>query len=161
VLHQALRDLADWVEKGLAPPPSTSYELIDGQILVASTAKLRKGIQPVVMLTANGGARADVVVGDTVEFSAMVEVPPGAGTIVAAEWDFEGAGDFPVAEPETDGSASRLGLRRSYAFNTPGTYFPALRVRSQRQGDAATPFARIENLGRVRVVVHGSQRTTH
>jgi hypothetical protein len=42
----------------------------------------------------------------------------------------------------------------THRFDTPGTYFPALRGISQRQGDTATPFARIQNLGRVRVVVH-------
>jgi hypothetical protein len=38
-------------------------------------------------------------------------------------------------------------------FTKPGTYFPALRGISQREGDARTPYARLQNLGRVRVVV--------
>ena len=155
-LQQALRDLADWVEKGIAPPPSSSYEVLDGQVAVPPTAGARRGIQPVVTLTANGGARADVAVGEAVEFWGTAEVPPGAGTIVAAEWDFEGGGDYPVAQEgfEDYGSAmSQVTVRASHAFREPGTYFPALRVTSQRQGESTGRYARVQNLGRVRVVV--------
>ena len=41
----------------------------------------------------------------------------------------------------------------THAFAEPGTYFPALRVRTHRRGDLQTRNALIENLGRVRVVV--------
>jgi hypothetical protein len=155
VLHQALRDLSSWVEKGEAPPPSTRYEVVDGQVLVPPTAAARKGIQPVVAVTANGGARAEVAAGEPVTFAAVVEVPPGTGRVVAAAWDFEGAGTFPLVErlTEADAAGTRVALKVTHAFTKPGTYFPALRVASQRQGDAGTPFARIQNLGRVRVVV--------
>jgi hypothetical protein len=88
-----------------------------------------------------------------VEFAAFIEVPPGTGAVVAAEWDFEGTGEYPVKERELDGSMARLGVTASHAFSEPGTYFPALRVTSQRQGDVATRFARVQNLARVRVVV--------
>jgi hypothetical protein len=44
-------------------------------------------------------------------------------------------------------------VNATHAFSEPGTYFPALRVASQREGDAGTPFARSLNLSRVRVVV--------
>ena len=155
VLEQALRDLAAWVERGVAPPPSTNYENLDGQILLPATAAERRGIQPVVHLTANGDERADVVVGEPVAFEALVEVPPGAGTIVAGEWDFEGTGDFPVAEPFTneDVSYTSMTITREYAFSAPGTYFPALRVTAQRLGQADNAHGRVMNLGRVRVVV--------
>ena len=98
--------------------------------------------------------RADVAVGDEVRVRRLVEVPPGAGTIVAAEWDFEGAGDYPLSR----GGARRLGDRApsaaTHTFAEPGTYFPARAGdATQRQGDVDTPHARIENLGRVRVVV--------
>jgi hypothetical protein len=153
VLHQALRDLADWVERGLTPPASTPYQVVDGQVLVPSTAKERKGIQPVVTLTANGGARADVKAGEPVHFHGVADVPPGAGTVVSAEWDFDGAGDFPHHEGGIDGSRSSVSVTASYAFPEPGTYFPALRIASQRQGDLQTPHTRVLNLARVRVVV--------
>jgi hypothetical protein len=155
VLQQALRDLSDWVEKGIAPPPSTTYKVVDGQVIVPPTAAERKGIQPVVELKANGNERADVAVGESVEFTAVIEVPPGTGSVVSAEWDFEGAGDYPVKEKfdDTNSSFPRLSLKTTYAFSKPGTYFPALRATSQRQGNFKTRFARIQNLGRVRVVV--------
>jgi hypothetical protein len=109
----------------------------------------------VVHLTANGAARADVAVGEAVEFTAVVEVPPGTGTIVAAEWDFEGNGDFPITEPFTneDVSYTSTNITRDFAFASPGTYFPAVRVTAQRLGQADNPHGRILNLGRVRVVV--------
>jgi hypothetical protein len=155
VLEQALRDLAAWVEHRVAPPASSSYELVDGQIQLPATATARGGIQPVVDLTANGSVRAEVAVDDPVVFSALVEVPPGSGTVVAAEWDFEGDGEFPVVEPFTneDVSYTSTRLTREYAFGTPGTYFPALRVTSQRLGQMDNPHGRVMNLGRVRVVV--------
>jgi hypothetical protein len=132
-----------------------AYRTVDGQIFVAPTARGRKGIQPVVAVTANGGARADVAVGEEVEFSALVDVPPGAGTIVAAEWDFEGGGDFPDVVPfdNEESSYTAKHLTASHTFSEPGTYFPALRVTSQRLGQMNSPHGRIENLGRVRVVV--------
>src|SRR5690606_35732223 len=34
VLHQALRDLSQWVEKGVAPAASTAYRIDDGQVVV-------------------------------------------------------------------------------------------------------------------------------
>jgi hypothetical protein len=155
VLEQALRDVAAWAELGVAPPASTSYELVDGQIVVPATAGERHGIQPVVTLTANGGARAEVAVGETVEFAALVEVPPGAGTIVGAAFDFDGSGDFADVVPfdnEATSYTSRT-VTASHEFAEPGTYFPALLVTSQRRGQMDDPFARIDNLGRVRVVV--------
>lgn len=152
VLQQALRDLSAWVERGVAPPASTSYQIVDGaQVQVASTAAQRGGIQPVVDLRVNGGVRADVAVGQPVTFTAQVQVPPGAGKVVDAEWDFTGSGTFvrlsaaPIAETVT--------VQASFAYTQPGTYFPVLRATSQRQGNPATPYARVENLGKVRVVV--------
>jgi hypothetical protein len=155
VLHQALRDLSAWVEKGVAPSASTNYQVVDGQVQVPPTAAARCGIQPVVTVQANGGARADVAVGQPVSFSAIIEVPLNTGRVVAAEWDFEGAGNFPVVAQlsKAKASGSLLTLKTTHAFSKPGTYFPTLRAASQRRGDARTLYARIQNLGRVRVVV--------
>jgi hypothetical protein len=155
-LQQALRDLSAWVEKGVEPPATTAYQIVDGQVVTPPTATERKGIQPVVVLHANGGARAEVAVGEPVAFSAVIEVPPGAGTVVGAEWDFEGQGDFPVVErfDVTSALHSRLALETTHVFTKPGTYFPALRATAQRQGSCKASFACIRNLGRVRVVVH-------
>jgi hypothetical protein len=155
VLEQALRDLAAWVERGIAPAASTNYNLVDGQIVLPATAAERRGIQPVVRVEADGGSRAEVAVGRPVAFSALIEVPPGGGTIVAAEWDFDGNGDYPVPEPFTneDLSYTSMTLAREYTFTEPGTYFPALRATAQRLGQGDNPHGRIVNVGRVRVVV--------
>ncbi len=148
-VQQALRDLSAWVEQGKEPPPSTAFEVVDGQVRVPSSAAIRKGIQPVVSLTVNGGPRSDVAAGETVTFTGVAELVPGSGTIVSAEWDFEGAGDYPLVAPGVDGSLQRAVFNTTYVFKKAGTYFPALRVTSQRQGDVAALYARVQNLGRV------------
>lgn len=152
VLFQALRDLSAWVETGKAPPATTGYRIDDGQVLVAPTAAARKGVQPVVVLKANGGARAEIRAGQSVTFTGTITVPPGTGSVVAAEWDFDGAGSFPVTSPVPKG-AKTVTVKITHRFDTPGTYFPALRGSSERHGEAAAPYTRIGNLGRVRVVV--------
>src|SRR5208337_1061059 len=136
-LQQALRDVSAWVEKGVPPPSSTSYKVVGGQIEVPPKAAARKGIQPVVTLSANGGMRAEVAAGRPVEFSGLVEVPPNTGKVVGAEWDFEGTGDYPVAGQVNiaDASGGRATVKTTYSFSKAGTYFPALRIASQREGD--------------------------
>lgn len=153
MLHQALRDLVAWVERGVAPPATTGYQVQDGQVIAAETAQARKGIQPVVTLRTNGAVRADVRAGQMVTFTGTITVPPHAGTIIAAEWDFDGSGAFSVKSPVTKGRA-HMTLTVRHRFDKQGTYFPALRGVSQREGDRRTPYARIQNLGRVRVVVN-------
>jgi hypothetical protein len=151
VLQQALRDLAAWVERGVAPPQSTDYRVEDGQVVVAASAAARKGVQPVVSVTANGAARADVQAGEAVAFEAIVEAPPGAGEIAAVEWDFEGDGRFPV-KSALGVASSHAVVRQTYAFPSAGTYFPAVRVASRRP-ETKGLFAQPKNIGRVRVVV--------
>jgi hypothetical protein len=150
-LQQALRDLANWVENGVKPS-ETVYEVVDAQVRVPAGAAERNGVQPVIELTANGGVRADVRAGEAVNFAATVTVPPGAGKVVSAEWDFAGAGDFPVAEKLASAQES-VALTASHSYAAPGTYFAALRVASQRDGDMHTPYARVQNIALVRVVV--------
>ena len=150
-LHQALLDVSAWVEKGVAPPPSTSYRVVDGQVQVPATAAERQGVQPLVSLRANGGVRAEARVGQAVSFSATVEAPPKTGKIVSAEWDFDGSGKFADVAKLTSGT--RTVVKSTHAFAKPGTYFVTLRAASQREGDAKASFTRILNIGRVRVVV--------
>jgi hypothetical protein len=150
-LQQALRDLAQWVEKGVKPV-ETRYHVENTQVIVPAGAKERGGIQPVVDLRANGGVRADVRAGETVTFTATIEVPPGAGKVVKAEWDFEGSGDYP-AVARIDAPASLVRLEGTYNYSKPGTYFPVLRATSQRNGDTQAAYARVQNLARARVVV--------
>lgn len=153
LLEQALRDLSAWVEKGTPPPASTEYKVIDGQVVVPSSASERKGIQPVVHLNANGKARAEVAVGKPVTLTATIELPPNTGKIIGAEWDFEDRGKFAPAKSLKSSLGGQVHLRMTHAFSKPGTYFTTLRVISQREGDKSTPYARIQNLDRVRVVV--------
>jgi hypothetical protein len=155
VLHQGLLDLANWVENDVAPPPSTNYRVVDNQVFLPASAKERGGIQPVVTLTANGSARADVKVGESVTFVGVAEAPPRTGAIVLAEWDFDGTGQFAEKEKVRggDGLLSEVMVTTTHTFTEPGTYFPALRITSHRQGDSKAIFGRITNLGRVRVVV--------
>lgn len=151
VLQQALRDLSAWVEKGVPAPASTRYRVDDAQILVPPSAAERRGIQPVVDLQADGGERAAVAVGQPVTFTAKIQVPPGTGTVVNAEWDFQGVGEF--APTAVAPGQDTVTLEATFSYSEPGTYFPGLRGTSQREGDADTPHARVQNLGRVRVVV--------
>lgn len=152
VLQQALRDLSAWVEKGTPPPASTNYTISGGQVVVPPTAAERRGIQPVVTLRVNGRDRVEIAAGQTVTFNGTIDVPPGAGKVVAAEWDFDGSGAFAQSAQINHGVASAK-VSVTHRFEKPGTYFAALRGTAQRQGDEVTPYARINNLDRVRVVV--------
>ena len=152
-VQYALRELSAWVEEGIAPPATSEYRVQDGQVHVPTSAAERKGIQPVVRLTVNGGERVDVAGGEVVTFSARIEVPEAPGKVVSAKWDFEGAGSFADAAALDTPTSEALHLTATHVYTSPGTYFPALRVSSQREGNPGTPFARSMNLGRVRVVV--------
>jgi hypothetical protein len=156
-LQQGLRDLADWVERGVEPPASTPFEVVDGQVIVPPTAAERRGVQPVPALTVAGTDRIEVTVAEEVTFSGRVEMPPGAGVVVGAEWDFDGSGEFARTERPTvtgDGPLTSVSFTAAHSFDRAGTYFPAMRVTSHRTGAAETLYARVQNIARVRVVVH-------
>lgn len=151
VLQRALRDLAAWVETGTPPAASTSYRIEDGQVIVPPTAHERLGVQPVVSLSVDGSEKATIKAGQTVSFTGKIDTPPGAGSVIAAEWDFDGNGTFTEKSQVKPGARSTT-VRIAHRFDKPGTYFPALR--GTAQGDRNDPtYARIENLGRVRVIV--------
>jgi hypothetical protein len=152
VLQQALRDVAAWVEKGRPPPATTRYEVVDGQVVIPPRAADRRGIQPVITLEANGSSRAEVKVGTPVEFSGKITLPHGTGYVVAAEWDFDGSGEF-LQAAEVPLKQQSVEVGANYTFDNPGTYFVTLRGFSHRSGDRESPYARIPNLARARVVV--------
>ncbi len=139
-LHQALLDLSVWVENGIVPADSTVYRVEEGQVILAQTAQERRGIQPVVELTANGGKKAIAKTGELVCFSADIGVPPGAGIATKIEWSFDGE-DYHPGEREMQ-----------YAYNMPGTHFVAVRVSIQRDG-TDNIFTQVRNIDRARVVV--------
>jgi hypothetical protein len=150
VLHQALRDLSRWVEDDVAPPLTTTYDVVDGQVLVAATAAERGGVQPVVAVTVNASSKADVAAGEQITVHVTAATPPGGGELVAVEWDLDGSGEFAIRERVAGASVE---VERQHTFDFPGTHFIAVRVVAQRDGDRATSYARLQNLARVRVVV--------
>jgi hypothetical protein len=154
-LQQTLRYLIGWVEEGIEPPAETQYSVVDGQIVVPERASERWGIQPTVKLTAAGGERVTVNVGDAVDFVGIIEAPAGAGRIVHAAWDFEGAGDYPREEQSSTSQdlPQLLTVKTSYSYSRPGTYFPALRASSSVDSSKGSQYAQVQNLARVRVVV--------
>jgi hypothetical protein len=153
-VQQAVFDLIAWVEDGIEPPATSGYDWSgDWKLSLAAGAAARAGIQPVVTATANGSNRAEVKAGEPVQFAATADVPPGTGTVISVEWDFEGEGEWALKDDAIDGTAASVDVSASHTFKTPGTYFPAVRVTSHRQGDVNATLCRVPNLGRVRVVV--------
>jgi hypothetical protein len=156
VLHQTLRDLSAWVEKGIEPA-STNYKVENGQVILPEEAKKRGGIQPVITVKANGKERAEIKAGESVTLEAIIEVPKNTGKVVLAEWNFEGGKEFTaidnIVSHYTDSSGRKVKVKTTYTFKTPGTYFPTIQGASEREGNLKTSFALIKNLGSARVVV--------
>ena len=166
VIQQALLDLSQWVENGVEPAQSTNYQIENAQVIVPETANERRGIQPVVNMSILGsdknglisheGKRIEVRRGATVEFKVKAEVPAGQGKVMLAQVSYDGKDyseeiDLSQADYGPDGSKVEFNVR--HQFKNKGTYFPTIRVASQRKVDPSSPFARIYNLDRVRVVV--------
>jgi hypothetical protein len=150
VLHKALRDIAEWVENGTPPAPSSSYAIEEGQVTVPSSAADRQGVQPVVSLTADGGPRADAPSGTRTLLTAVAEAPPGGGKIVRVHWDLDGDGRFEIDDPIKP--ATKVTVSQYCAHDTPGTRFATVRVSAHSDGDPDTHFARMDNLARARIV---------
>jgi hypothetical protein len=151
-IEQSIADLIAWVEDGVEPV-DTAFEWIDNKVILSPDATERRGIQAVVAVTANGAERAEVGVGEPVTLELRAAVPPGAGTIVEADWDFDGTGVFPFRHSEVDGTAASVTLSTTHAFERPGEYFVTGRVHSHRDGKVDAPSCRIPNLAQARVVV--------
>lgn len=150
IIRQGFRDLVTWVEKGIPAPASTAYTMTsDNELVIPATAKERGGVQAVVTVTVNGGVRADVKVGQRVTLAGSGVMPPGTGSVVSAEWDFEGIGTWP-RKVKLEGAKARVDSRVTFAYAKPGTYFATFRVGSHRRNAKGMP---IYNLARVRVVV--------
>lgn len=154
-LETALRQLADWVEKGIEPSPSSNYEIVDGQVQVPGTATERQGVQPVISLTVNGSTRSVVQVGEPV--SVIVEVEAAQGIVVElVEIATAADGTETVADQLHIHPAARVAVNMTRTFDEPGTYFLAVRAAAQTGGDALSPHAQVQNIARARVVVSAS-----
>ena len=153
-LRKVLLDIAQWVEKGVAPLPSSEYQVNIGQMIVPDTAVERRGIQPVVTLLANGSSCTRVKCGEPVSFVAEAEVPDGAGSLTLAEWSFEGEENYPFqGNLELRDGGQRATIRAEHIYKEPGTYFAVIRVSSERNGDKNSLFTQVRNLERVRIIV--------
>ena len=150
-LQQALRDIALWAEQGIKPA-ETRYAIEDAQVKVPAGAEARGGVQPVAALTVDGGVRAEIAVGRPVTLEAVIDTPPGMGAVVSAEWDFEGEGTYPL-KADIGTAKPHVTITATHAYDKPGTYFPVVRVAAQREADPLTPYGRVLNLARARVVV--------
>ncbi|MDR2374366.1 MAG: hypothetical protein LBD77_09820 [Bifidobacteriaceae bacterium] len=146
-VEQALADLVEWVEHGVAAPPSTRYTVQGAQVTVPDAAAERKGIQPTATLTVLGAAA--VGIGQPVNLHVRAEAP--VGLLVGLAWDASGTGvweSVPLDEPGPGAEASR-----TVVYGAPGVYFPAVKVTAQRTGEQASRHCRVQNLARARVVV--------
>jgi hypothetical protein len=151
VIEQSLVDLVAWVEEG-TEPAGTNYQYDNGRVILPDTAEARGGIQPVLDVTANGSARADITAGEAVTLEVTAGAPPGAGTIIAVEWDFDGSGTFAFRH-DVDGTDNDVKLATTHAYDRPGTYFATARAVSHRDGDVNAVHRRIVNVASARVVV--------
>ena len=149
-LHQALRDLAAWVEDEVAPPPSTLYEVRDGQVIVADEALDRLGIQPSVTIEVGGSSSANIRAGDEVVLAAHASTP-GVGLIVAVEWDLDGSGEFATKSRIEPAASVHVEVRTAY--RQLGAHVAAVRVTAHRDARTDTPFAQLHNVARARVNV--------
>ena len=84
--------------------------------------------------------------GQAVTFNAQIDMPPNRGPVVAADWDFEGTGAYADAGTLSTAGAPSVTVTATHAYTCPGTYFAPIRASSNRDGDNATPFARVQNL---------------
>lgn len=156
-LYQALLDLSDWVERGIAPSQSSNYEVADGQVVLAADGRNRHGIQPVATVRINGEESAEIKPGERVTIQVTAVVPKGTGRVVRATWCLDESKQFthPVDMKQATYSADgeEVTFDTTISYERPGTYFPTVKIFSERNGDANTPYTCIANLGKVRVIV--------
>lgn len=153
VLHSALLAVSDWVEKGIEPQESTAYSVYGGEVIVPESATERKGVQPTVLLTVNGGKCARVKAGEVANFAAQIQLPAACSKVTDVQWSFDGKKDFD-ANGEFVQNGQTATAKTTHAYTQPGTYFAVVRAVSQLHKESGNDeFTRIYNIDRVRVVV--------
>ncbi|MGN1023701.1 MAG: hypothetical protein ACI4OJ_09390, partial [Lachnospiraceae bacterium] len=156
-VHQALLDLSDWTERGISPRESTGYHMEGGQVILKEGAAMRKGLQPIVSLTANGAVAARVQPGEEVTFCAAIALPEGSGDLDLVLWDFEATDRFSPCGTwsGTTWLSDRTGQANAactHTFTVPGTYFAVVRAAANKE--PGNPLTRIWNMARVRIEVN-------
>jgi hypothetical protein len=103
-------------------------QITTGTVTLSARASERRGLQPVVHLTANGKIRAEVGVDQPVNLAGTIEMPPGAGRILQYDWH-PGRSDF-AYEPATKLAAPQplVNAIRTVSFPAPGEYTITLRT---------------------------------
>jgi len=149
VTYKALDDLMAWVERGVAPPPGTSYTVdADGQLVLPKSAAGRGGYQPVVALQADGkSGRLEIQAGAEVRFHADAEDPDNE--IIRAEMDFDGDNHFDQTETVR---GKKVSVEFAHRYDKAGVYFATVRVTDSTDVRGA-PGKGLQNLSTVRVVV--------
>lgn len=155
MLQRALHDVAMWVEKDIAPAATSGYTINEGQLVLSKNADTRHGIQALVKLSADGADRVSIQKGESVQLMATITPTAGSGPLVDVAWDF-GDRTYPVTS-DTSKMVFENGEYTtsitSPSFNEPGTYFVTVKIATQHEHYQNTPFAKVQNLARVRVVV--------
>ena len=103
-----------------------------------------------VDLTVRGGDRITVKAGQRVRFSAKAQVPPRRRQDRLRRLGLHRHRD--VHADDIGRPKPTVKLDGSHRYTEPGTYYVSVKVASSRSG-RAEPFAQVENLDRVRVVV--------
>ena len=155
MLRQALVDIAAWVENGTAPASSSGYSIVDNQVILDENIAKRGGVQPYVKLLADGAECVQIKVGETVKFSANIEIPAAAGMLENVEWSFEGEQNYPyhgTVNQLLEKNGCRCAVAEAeHTFYAAGTYFCTVRVTSNR--NISDGYTRLRNLCRTRVIV--------
>ncbi|MCC7153348.1 MAG: tannase/feruloyl esterase family alpha/beta hydrolase [Bryobacterales bacterium] len=140
--QKALIDLIAWVERGVPPPPGTSYRVNElNQVVLPAGAAARAGLQPVAVVTANGTPdRLEIRAGQEVVFRVSAADPDNE--LEQFEIDYFGTGTGGEKQPAGGRSASAI-FRHTY--EKPGAHFANVRT---------TDKSGISNLAYVRVIVH-------
>lgn len=163
-LRQALIDLADWVEKGIEPLPRSGYTLgEDGQIHLDRDIHRRGGMQPELVLTANGKKCAYIKAGEEAALEVRARIPLEAGEVTefllcpeATTGSLPEGEMWPMSLPVeryTEDGIACAKARVTVRYDRPGIYFAACRAASCRSGRVEDIFTQVLNLDRVRIVV--------
>ena len=131
IFRQSIIDLMAWAEKGVVPPPSSRYTIRNGQVVMPPEAADRRGLQPVMNVTANGGIRAVVGVNQPVALVAKLEMPPATGKITQYNWAIAGTDEAATILTQP---LALVRVNRTMTFDKPGTYIVKLNVNGQRDG---------------------------